>query len=431
MRTHLLHRLTASSVDPGDGNLPSEFRIFNAGVNTSTHGSVTFTEASAKSVMDEYRLHGAQLPLDLEHLALDPDAPNFRSDAMAWFDLAVRKDAKGQSELWAVNVKWTPEGERRLREKSQRYTSPAFFTNAEGEVVRVVNVALTSLPASDGLVALTSRQASNGGLQALIAASGRRAKSPQKRNAMDPDSMDVAKIAEGMGLDLKGLAKALGLDPAATMEDITAALQIVSDKLGKIVGLAPAPAAEEPASEEPAAAAATTEEEPATNADAPAEEDEAELKAARMVLLRDTSTKTTSEALSVVAKWKKAFADQEDAKAKLAKERATLEAAERRSIGAALVKSGLAPAMVWADPLAKVPTLAPLLQGQTIEYLRAYAGRANAQPTNAQGSAKPPSGNAHGLSDRELQICSQMKTDPAVYAANKARIEQARAARSQ
>lgn len=405
MRAHLLHKLTASSVDPGSGALPSEFLIFKAGTNTSTHGSVTFTEASAKSVIENFRSHGAQLPLDLEHLALDPEAPNFRSDAMAWFDLAVRKDANGQSELWAVNVKWTPEGERRLREKSQRYTSPAFFTNAEGEVTRVVNVALTSLPATDGL-------------QALIAASQRKA--PSKRNAMDPESMDVQKIAEGMGLDLPGLAKALGIDPAASLEDTAAALAVVSDKLTKIAGLSPAPAPEDVPAEEPAEASdAPAEEEPAANADAPAEEDDAELKAARMVLLRDTSTKTTSEALSVVAKWRKAFIEQEEAKAKVAKDRQALEAAERRSIGAALVKAGLAPAMVWADTTAKVLTLAPVLQGQSIEQLRAYAQRAGAQPS-AFGGPKPPADNTHGLSERELQKCRARNIDPAKYAATKA-----------
>lgn len=405
MRAHLLHKLTASSVDPGGGALPSEFLIFKAGTNTSTHGSVTFTEASARSVIENFRSHGAQLPLDLEHLALDPEAPNFRSDAMAWFDLAVRKDAKGRSELWAVDVKWTPEGERRLREKSQRYTSPAFFTNEEGEVTRVVNVALTSLPATDGL-------------QALIAASQRKA--PSKRNAMDPESMDVQKIAEGMGLDLPGLAKALGIDPAASLEDTAAALAVVSDKLTKIAGLSPAPAPEDAPAEEPAEASnAPAEEEPTANADAPAEEDEAELKAARMVLLRDTNTKTTSEALSMVATYKAAYLAQEEAKAKLAKDRQALEAAERRSIGAALVKAGLAPAMVWADTTAKVLTLAPVLQGQSIEQLRAYAQRAGAQPS-AFGGPKPPADNTHGLSERELQKCRARNIDPAKYAATKA-----------
>lgn len=243
--------------------------------------------------------------------------------------------------------------------------------------------------------------------------------------------MDVQKIAEGMGLDLKGLAKALGLDPASTIEDITAALQVVGDKLGKIVGLAPAPAPEDAPAEEPTAASdAPAEEEPAAASDMPAEEDDAELKAARMVLLRDTNTKTTSEALSMVATYKAAYLAQEEAKAKLAKDRQALEAAERRSIGAALVKAGLAPAMVWADTTAKVLTLAPVLQGQSIEQLRAYAARANAQPKSTGSSPSPPTGNAHGLSERELQICSQMKTDPAVYAANKARIEKAKASRA-
>lgn len=237
---------------------------------------------------------------------------------------------------------------------------------------------------------------------------------------MDPESMDVQKIAEGMGLDLPGLAKALGIDPGASLEDTAAALAVVSDKLTKIAGLSPAPAPEDAPAEEPVDASdAPAEEEPAANADAPAEEDDAELKAARMVLLRDTNTKTTSEALSMVATYKAAYLAQEEAKAKLAKDRQALEAAERRSIGAALVKAGLAPAMVWADTTAKVLTLAPVLQGQSIEQLRAYAARANAQPS-AFGGPKPPADNTHGLSERELQKCRARNIDPAKYAATKA-----------
>lgn len=409
-RKQKVSRLVRAGAQPLPTDEPAtELRIFRAGVNTFAGiPDSTFTERSAELILADYEKHGIPLQIDLEHLSLDDQAANFNPDSMGCGDLEIRRDEDGGAELWLTNIKWAPEGQRRLKAKSQRYWSPVFRRDTDtGEITALFNLGLVASPATDGL-------------RPLIAASSRKSSTTREAAAMDPESMDVQKIAEGMGLDLPGLAKALGIDPGASLEDTAAALAVVSDKLTKIAGLSPAPAPEDAPAEEPVDASdAPAEEEPAANADAPAEEDDAELKAARMVLLRDTNTKTTSEALSMVATYKAAYLAQEEAKAKLAKDRQALEAAERRSIGAALVKAGLAPAMVWADTTAKVLTLAPVLQGQSIEQLRAYAARANAQPS-AFGGPKPPADNTHGLSERELQKCRARNIDPAKYAATKA-----------
>lgn len=409
-RKQKVSHLLRAGAQPLPADEPAtELRIFRAGVNTFAGiPDSTFTDRSAELILADYEKHGIPLQIDLEHLSLDDQAANFNPDSMGCGDLEVRRDEDGGAELWLTNIKWAPEGQRRLKAKSQRYWSPVFRRDTDtGEITALFNLGLVASPATDGL-------------RPLIAASSRKSSTTREAAAMDPESMDVQKIAEGMGLDLPGLAKALGIDPGASLEDTAAALAVVSDKLTKIAGLSPAPAPEDAPAEEPVDASdAPAEEEPVDASDAPAEEDDAELKAARMVLLRDTNTKTTSEALSMVATYKAAYLAQEEAKAKLAKDRQALEAAERRSIGAALVKAGLAPAMVWADTTAKVLTLAPVLQGQSIEQLRAYAQRAGAQPS-AFGGPKPPADNTHGLSERELQKCRARNIDPAKYAATKA-----------
>jgi phage I-like protein len=131
------------SVALPEGEIPREFRIFAAGVNTSTKGPVLFDEQSAESAMAAWQRQGVDLMIDLEHLSLDGDTRHYDPDARGWAKLALRS-----GELWAVDVKWTPDGERRLTERRQRYISPAFITDKDGRVLSVVNVAITALPAT-------------------------------------------------------------------------------------------------------------------------------------------------------------------------------------------------------------------------------------------------------------------------------------------
>lgn len=126
-------------------DLPSEFRIFTAGVNPSSKGDHIFDARAAESVMAWYRREGVDMMIDLEHHALDASAAARAdaADARGWFQLELR-----QGELWAVNVRWTPDGMRRLAERTQRYTSPAFMVDESGRITRLLNVALVSMPAT-------------------------------------------------------------------------------------------------------------------------------------------------------------------------------------------------------------------------------------------------------------------------------------------
>jgi phage I-like protein len=95
--------------------------------------------------------------LDLEHRSLDRTATALTkdaADAMGWFNIELRG-----LELWAVNVRFTPEGAERLRAKKQRYTSPAFYwlgDEENGRVGEVINVALVSMPATHDQASLVA-----------------------------------------------------------------------------------------------------------------------------------------------------------------------------------------------------------------------------------------------------------------------------------
>lgn len=172
----------------GADELPKEFRLFAAGTSDDLNGcEATFDAAAAAAVMARYRSSGARGQIDLEHDSL-VDAPDAvredMRDARGWFDLEVRSGP----ELWAVNVEWTPDGARRLQQKTQRYVSPAFTLDAKGRVNWLVNVALCARPATLGALPLVASQSPQG--TTIMA-------KPKKRN-MDPElAKKATAIIEG------------------------------------------------------------------------------------------------------------------------------------------------------------------------------------------------------------------------------------------
>jgi phage I-like protein len=161
---------------------PSEFRVFKSGENATTKGTFVFDDKSAASVIAAFEKHGTDGMIDLEHLSAEA-GPSFDPDARGWFKLALR-----DGDLYAVDVKWTPDGAARLADKRQRYISPSFaYDKASKRITSLMNIALTAQPATDNL-------------QPLVAANAR-------GDAMDPK-----------------ILAALGLKPDATVDDALAVI---------------------------------------------------------------------------------------------------------------------------------------------------------------------------------------------------------------
>lgn len=190
--------LAALFVAPGK-EPPREFLVFPAGRFGTTKGEYLFDDQAAQLVMDEFLRHGVQKMIDLEHLSLDDKAPNYDPDARGWYDLEVRDGA-----LWAVNVTWTPDGDMRLRQGTQRYMSPAFaYDEKTGRIIEVFNIAICAIPATYDT-------------PALVAASKR-------------SGLRLATLTEGSKMDLKKLASALGLKEDATEEDCMNAIKALRE----------------------------------------------------------------------------------------------------------------------------------------------------------------------------------------------------------
>jgi len=134
-----------------DRDPPKEFCLFRFGENDTLKGTFILTRPGAEEVMARYREHGVDLMLDYEHDSLNPDAGPEQRKASGWGQLELRADG-----LYLANIKWTPKATEYLRRAEYRYLSPAFNVNDENEIIEVINVALTNLPATHDQPALVA-----------------------------------------------------------------------------------------------------------------------------------------------------------------------------------------------------------------------------------------------------------------------------------
>lgn len=203
---------------------PTEFRIFRAGENVSTKGTVVFDEESARSVMAEFDAHGIDIPIDWEHAMLRDDVPVRDQRAAGWLGLEVRS-----GELWAVNVRWTDEAASALRAGEWRFISPAFVANKDtGRISQLINVAICNLPAT--------RQ-----LDALVAAK-RLDIDPQPKTTQGPPA---SQKETSMSLNIIALALALGLSESAAEPEVLTAASKRKSESDRLVSLTGAKSPEE------------------------------------------------------------------------------------------------------------------------------------------------------------------------------------------
>ncbi len=373
---------------------PAEFRIFTSGAVDTVKGTFLFDDASAVSVMAEYREHGADLMIDYDHASLSSDRapdPAQAGKAAGWFDLEVRG-----GELWAVNVRWTLPATAALTRKEWRYMSPAFQTDDEGRIMALINVALTNLPA-------TRR------LQPLVAAS-----------------------IHGGSMDPELVSKALD---ALVAGDAEQAMSILKDMIAAAAG-APAPAADAPV-EPPAEMPSEMADKPAEgDPNADAEEEKAAIMAATSRLVRLTGKTTIASAVDEVETWRQSHIRLAAREEELAKEKAAIELGQRKENAKKLVAlgaetphtSGLA-----ENKLCKRLLDEPLVE-QTARVVALLAARGGKLPEAPKPPAKggqefdTPHGRVE-LTNSELRNCELTKCDPKEYATAKAKQLKARGGR--
>lgn len=380
-----------------DGEPPTEFRIFPAGVVRSEKGDYVFDADAAAAVMAHRGDWAVDVAVDLEHQMLDPGPPPepTAKDARAWFRLEVRA-----GELWAVGVKWTADGATRLREKRQRYVSPAFnYDPATRRITELVNVAITSLPATWAA-------------PPLVAASA----APNR----------VAMAALGARMNPETVKKALD---AIAANDLELCKSLLQDMIAAAAAPVPAPPPEAPAEEAPPVEESAAPPPPSAEEEKKKEEQMSALARFAMALVNATDPAAAMTALARRATPAAAPPSREDA--------------ERRALVADLVKlgaetphtSGLAVGKIaerlTAEPIEAIRERVEVLsraRGLLSAAVTPPAGTSAGLPGTAQlpplaaaAAPVPPELAALGLTADEVRICTELKADPKEFAQFKAR----------
>lgn len=386
------------------GAPPSEFVVFNAGETSTRNGySIVFDDEAARLTMSAYKQHGTEIMIDLEHMSLDDRHPNWLPDAQGWAQLELREGA-----LWAVNVRWTPEGTRRLTNRTQRFTSPAFYSvSVNGDErrqrpTRLTNVALCAMPATDHLPALVAKEkrSMKFTFSVLVRASKTLALKAPASEILRKLAEDVGDAEAAPGKSFMELAEFLGvsIDPGTDPIGFIAALK--DGVAAMMAGLEAAPPPPPPAEDAPS-----------------------EMSAAAKMLCKLTGKGDINDALVEVSDWRQLALKHREESLKLAKEAADLEATKRRSLTARLVVCGAeTPATAWADDAKTDPAkhLRVLSVGELEARVLSFEAR-----SGTRAPLTPVASSEHGLSERELTICKETGADPAVYAKNKANREAA------
>ncbi len=132
---------------------PREFRLIPLGQYETTKGLFVMTPEDMQACLREQAAYGNDLSIDFGHAAFE-EGDGVPRGAAGWFQIEGRDDG-----LWAVGVTWTPVADGMIRRREQRYISPA-FDDDEGHVIRVINCALTLIPASHNLTPLVASRRS-------------------------------------------------------------------------------------------------------------------------------------------------------------------------------------------------------------------------------------------------------------------------------
>jgi phage I-like protein len=225
---------------------PSELRLFAAGENQTLKGSFFFDATSAKEVLASYQAHGAKLSFDYGHAMLDrnPVDPSKSGKSAGKFELAIRN-----GELWAVNIKWTPAAKQAIEDGEWMYVSPAFKADESNRIMRLVNCALTNLPATDNAMPLTTLAAWDAAYVDSLPDSAFLfvdAEGARYFPVLDVDGkVDQAQVEKAIAEIAQ--SEAPGLDKEACLAKAQALLPTAEEMVAPVV--APDPKAEVPAAE--------------------------------------------------------------------------------------------------------------------------------------------------------------------------------------
>lgn len=136
--------------------VPTRVRIAPWGEVDSTSGRFIVDEESAQLVVEAFKRHETDLPIDYEHQTLGGAyaSPTGQAPAAGWIK---RLEVVPNDGIYA-DVEWTAPALRQLADKQYRYLSPvALVRKSDRKLIGIHSVALTNKPAIAGMDPLVNR----------------------------------------------------------------------------------------------------------------------------------------------------------------------------------------------------------------------------------------------------------------------------------
>lgn len=181
----------------------------------------------AQRVIDKAKARPNKFVIDYEHQTQMAEKNGQPAPAAGWWKDMEYRPGKG---LYAVNVAWTPPGEKFIENGEYLYQSAVFeFDDKTGEVLSMHCAALTNTPALHGLDAVR--------LAALRSHFEKADATPADNLPGGNPSSTQTQTENDMNPVLKALLLALGLEDAATEAQANAAMASLKARAGEADGL--------------------------------------------------------------------------------------------------------------------------------------------------------------------------------------------------
>lgn len=145
--------ISVASADVGrtsEADVPVRLTIVPWGDVESERGNFVVDEEAAGLVIEAFRRHKTDVPIDYEHQTLGGSwaSPNGQAPAAGWITDLEIVDGEGI----VASVTWTPMARVQLSERQYRYLSPvAIVRKADRKLMALHSVALTNKPAIVGM----------------------------------------------------------------------------------------------------------------------------------------------------------------------------------------------------------------------------------------------------------------------------------------
>jgi len=156
--------LIHSALPQGQGP-PSRVLVAPWGKVTSLKGTFVVDGEAARLVVEAFRAHGTDIPVDYEHQSLGGEytSPNGQAPAAGWIRAlcAVEPGETVEEPGLFAEVEWTEAACKRLATKEYRYLSPVVLVRkSDRRMVALHSAALTNKPAIVGMKAIVNGQGS-------------------------------------------------------------------------------------------------------------------------------------------------------------------------------------------------------------------------------------------------------------------------------